>query len=512
MAAERLSMQKIREVLRLAAKGLTHRQIGRSLSISHNTAATYLRRAAGAGIDAAAAEMLDDAALAERIFPPVSSIKINRPLPDWAQIGRDLKRKGVTLQLLWLEYKAVHPDGYEYTQFVKRFRDWQASVDVVLRQEHKAGEKVFVDYAGQTIPIVDAQTGEVRQAQVFVGVLGASNHTYVEVTETQSLPDWIGSHVRMYAYFGGVPEITVPDNLKAGVRHACFYEPDVNRTYLELAQHYGTTVIPTRVAKPRDKAKAETGVQIVERWILALLRNHTFFSIAEANAAIAPLREQLADRPFQKLEGSRRTLFEALDRPALLPLPATSYVFAEWRRARVNIDYHIEVERHYYSVPYSLAREAVDVRLTSSAIEVFHSNRRVAAHVRSHRAGAFSTLAEHRPKAHQKHLEWSPSRLIRWAEEIGASAAALVQKILDSRPHPEQGYRACLGLMRLAKRYSPERLEAACFRALRSGAHSYRSVKSILEHGLDRVPLEIQPELTLPADHENVRGAAYYQS
>jgi transposase len=309
-----------------------------------------------------------------------------------------------------------------------------------------------------------------------------------------------------------VAAITVPDNVKTGVRGACFYDPDLNRTYLELARHYGTTVIPTRVAKPRDKAKVETAVQIVERWVLAPLRNHTFFSVAELNAALAPLREQLADRPFQKLEGSRRTLFEAVDRPALLPLPTVPYSFAEWRKARVNIDYHVEVRRHYYSVPHVLARGPVEVRLSSAAVEVFHAGRRVAAHARSHRTGGFTTIPEHRPKAHQRHLEWSPSRLVRWAESIGAATGALVLRILESRPHPEQGYRACLGLMRLAKRYSPERLEAACFRALRSGAHSYRSVNSILGHGLDRVPFQEQAELSLPADHENVRGAAYYQS
>ena len=511
MAAVRLSVRKIREVLRLSAKGLTHREIGRSLSISHNTAAEYLRRAAKAGIDAAMVDGLDDVALNERLFPTPPPSTAKRPLPEWAVVGKELKRKGVTLQLLWVEYKADHPDGYEYTQFVKRFRDWQSTVDVVMRHEHKAGEKGFVDYAGQTVPIIDRTTGEIREAQIFVGALGASNHTYVEATETQSLSDWIGSHVRMYAYWGGVPYITVPDNLRAGVRHASFYEPDLNPTYLELARHYGTTVIPTRVAKPRDKAKVETAVQIVERWILAPLRNHTFLSLAELNAAIAPLREQLADRRFQKLEGSRRTLFEALDRPALLPLPATPYSFAEWRKARANIDYHVDVDRHYYSVPYTLARQPVEVRLTSTAVEIFHAGRRVTAHARSHRKGGYTTKPEHRPKAHQKHLEWSPSRLIRWGESIGASAGALVHKILESRPHPEQGYRACLGLMSLAKKYSPERLEAACFRALRSGAHSYRSVKSILEHGLDRVPLDPQVELSLPAEHENVRGAAYYR-
>jgi transposase len=512
MPAERLSVRKIREVVRLESKGLTHRQIGRSLLISHNTAAGYLRRVAAAGLSAAEVEALDDVELVARLFPLVAPAGTPRPLPDWTETARELKRKGVTLHLLWLEYKAKHPDGYQYTQFVGRFREWQGSADVVLRQEHKAGEKAFVDYAGHTIPIVDATTGEIRQAQIFVGTLGASNLTYVEATESQSLPDWIGSHVRMYAFFGGVPEVTVPDNLKAGVRQACYYEPDVNRTYLELARHYGTTIIPTRVAKPRDKAKVETGVQIAERWILAALRNHTFFSVAELNAAIEPLLAQLNERPFQKLEGNRRTLFEMVDKPALSALPAIPFAFAEWRKARVKIDHHVEVRKHYYSVSHMLVRTEVEVRISSSTVELFHAGKRVAVHVRSERIGGFSTIPDHRPKSHQRHAEWSPSRLIRWGEEVGASTGALVHRIMELRPHPEQGYRACLGLMRLGKQYTPERLEAACFRALRSGAHSYRSVKSILEHGLDRVPLEPEAVLTLPLEHENVRGAAYYQS
>lgn len=512
MAAERLSMRKIREVLRLHASGLSHREIGRSLRISHNTVATYLRRAGEAGLSWPVAEALDDGTLGARLFPPPPPKGTPRPLPDWAAVHRELKKKGVTLQLLWLEHKAAHPDGHQYTQFVARYRAWAQDLDVVLRQEHKAGEKVFVDYAGQTIPVVDRSTGEVREAQLFVGVLGASNYTYAEPTWTQSLPDWTASHVRMYAYFGGVPRVTVPDNLRTGVRHACYYEPDLNPTYLELARHYGTTVIPTRVARPRDKAKVESGVLVAERWILAPLRNHTFFSLAEVSREVARLREALNARPFQKLEGTRRGLFLSLDRPALLALPRAPYTYAEWKKARVNIDYHVDVGRHYYSVPHPLIRKEVDVRLTATAVEVLYAGRRVAAHARSSRIGGYTTDPAHRPKAHQKHLEWSPARLVRWAESIGSATGALVQKILESRPHPEQGYRACLGLLRLGKQYTPERLEAASFRALRSGAHSYRSVKSILEHGLDRVPLEDeQATLALPARHDNVRGADYYR-
>jgi transposase len=503
-------MRKIREGLRLAAAGHSQREIGRSLNVSHNTIAEYLRRAAAAGLSWPLPQELADAALEQRLFPVEGASKRARPLPDWAEVHRELKRKGVTLQLLWIEYKAAQRDGYQYTQFVERYRAWEAVLEPVLHQEHKAGEKVFVDYAGHTVPIVDPQTGEMREGQLFVGVLGASNYTFAEVTGTQSLPDWIGSHVRMYTFFQGVPAVTVPDNVRAAVRHACYYEPDLNRTYLELAQYYGTTIIPTRVAKPRDKAKVETGVQIAERWLLAPLRNHTLFSLSEANAEIAPRLEALNHRPFQKLEGSRVTLFEALDRPALLALPPVPYSYAEWKKARVNIDYHIEVDRHYYSVPYTLLRAEVDVRLTASTVEIFHSGQRVAVHVRGTRVGGYTTESRHRPKSHQKHLEWTPSRLIRWGQSIGAATGTLVQKIIERKPHPEQGYRACLGLLRLVKQYSPERLEAAAFRALRSGAHTYRSVRSILEHSLDRVPLDEQTALALPEQHENLRGAHYY--
>lgn len=346
-----------------------------------------------------------------------------------------------------------------------------------------------------------------------VGALGASSYTYAEATWSQALPDWIASHSRMYAFFGGVPQLTVPDNLKSGVKHASYYEPELNPTYLELAQHYGTTILPTRPAKPRDKAMVEAGVLQAERWLLAPLRNHTFFHLAELNEAIARLLEQLNGKPMQKLRQSRRELFETLDRPALLPLPREPYVYAEWKKARVNIDYHIEVAGHYYSVPHPLVRREVEVRLTAGTVEILHGGQRVAAHVRSPRPGGYTTEASHRPKAHQRHLEWSPQRLIRWGESVGPATGALVQKILERKPHPEQGYRACLGLLRLGKHYGEERLEAASFRALRSGATSYRSVKSILEHALDRQPLEDDaPQLTLPAAHENVRGATYYQA
>jgi transposase len=509
MAAERLSMRKLREVLRLAALGQSRRAIGRSLNLSHNTVGTYLDRATTAGVSWPACATLDDAALAAQLCPPDPGAA-PRPVPDWPTVHHELQRKGVTLRLLWLEYKAANPTGYQYSQFSALYRAWADTIDPVLRQAHAAGEKVFVDYAGHTLLVVEPSTGEGREAQLFVGALGASNYTFAELTWSQALPDWIGSHTRMYAYFGGVPRVTVPDNLRTGVRHACFYDPDLNPTYADLATHYGTTVLPTRVASPRDKAKVETAVQICERWLLAPLRHHTLIGLAAANQEIAHLLRALNDRPFQKLAGTRRMLFDTLDRPALLPLPAEAYAYAEWKKARVNIDYHVEVERHYYSVPHRLLRKVVEIRLTATVVEILYGGQRVALHARSRRIGGFTTEPTHRPKAHQKHLEWSPDRLIRWGHSLGQSTGVLVQRILEAKPHPEQGYRACLGLMSLGKRYTAERLEAACFRALRSGAASYRSVKSILEHGLDAVPLEEPGTLTLPATHQHVRGAAYF--
>jgi transposase len=511
MAARRLSMRKIKEVLRLGAQGLSDREIARSVGVPRTTVRNYRRRAREAGIGWPLPEGLTESALEARLFPPKPPVgRHERPDPDWSHVHRELRRPGVTLQLLWLEYKQVHPRGYQYSRFCDLYREWKGSLDPVLRQEHRAGERVFVDYAGQTVPVVDPETGEVREAQIFVGVLGASNFTFVEATWSQSLPDWTASHVRMFEYFGGVPEVVVPDNLAAGVSRACRYEPDLNPAYQELATHYRVAVVPARPRRPRDKAKAESGVQVAERWILAPLRNHTFHSLAELNGEIRRLREELNDRRFQKLEGTRRILFETQERPALRGLPASRYEYAEWRRARANVDYHVTVDHHHYSVPHALVRKQIDVRLTTDAVELFHDGQRVAAHPRSRRRGGFTTHPDHRPKAHREHLAWPPSRLIRWAEKTGPQTAQVVTRILETRPHPEQGYRPCLGLLRLGQRYGEDRLEKACRRALHIGGLSYRSIKSILEHGLDRLPLEEQTALELPQDHDNVRGPDYY--
>jgi transposase len=505
-------MRKIKDVLRLHFElNLKHRQIGRSLNLPHSTVGDYIGRAEHAGISWPLPEGLSDGQLEQRLFPPAPVVsEQGRPLPVWADIHKELKRKGVTLALLWEEYQARHPSGYQYSRFCDLYREWSGKLTFSMRQTHKVGEKLFVDYTGHTLPIVNRRTGELRAAQIFVAVLGASNYTFAEATWSQNLSDWIGSHVRALNFFGGVPQIIVPDNLKSGVTKPDRYEPDVNPTYNDLATHYGVAIIPARVRKPKDKAKAEVAVQIVERWILARLRNHTFFSLAEANTEITRLLESLNNRPFKKLPGSRREAFAALDQPALRPLPVKSFEFAEWKKARVNIDYHIEVERHYYSVPYQLLKQQLDVRLSATTVECFHKSKRVASHPRSSRKGGHSTLTEHMPKAHQEYVGWDVKRLINWGAKTGPETAAMVEKILASRTHPQQGFRSAMGLLRLEKIYGQQRLEAACTRAISGEAYSYKSVASILKTGLDRQPLPELKTATEPVDHHNIRGTAYY--
>lgn len=505
-------MRQVYDVLRLKwGSGLSDGQIAHSLHLSRPTVAAYVQRAQAAGLSWPLPEALDAVALERLLFPAAAPRVATAPAPDWAQIHHELKRKGVTLWLLWQEYKTAVPEGFQYSWFCQAYRTWAGKLNVVMRQSHRAGEKLFVDYAGHTLPIVNGQTGEVHDAQIFIAVLGASNYTYAEATWSQNLSDWIGSHVRTFAAFGGVPEIVVPDNLKAAVTRAHRYEPEINRTYAECAHSYQVAIIPARAARPRDKAKAEVGVQVVERWILARLRHQTFFTLPHANQAIAALLRDLNTRPFKKLPGSRHSLFEALDRPALRPLPAVPYEYAEWKKARVNIDYHVEVEGHYYSVPYALVTQQLDVRVTSQVVELFHHSTRVASHLRSSFKGRHSTIAAHMPTAHQHYAAWTPQRLIQWAATTGEATARVVETILASRPHPQQGFRSCLGIMRLGKSYGAERLEAACRRALAIGACSYKSLESILKQGLDAQPVP-PPPLGAPAvRHDNIRGSAYYQ-
>lgn len=512
MPKERLIMRKVKEVLRLKwGCGLSNRAVAQACGIARSTVAEYLRRATEAGLSWPLPSDMDEEKLEAKLFTPSpASLVQDRFVPDWAEVHRELKRKGVTLSLLWQEYRESHPEGYQYSFFCEQYRRWQGALDVCMRQDHKAGEKMFVDYSGQTMPVVTRKTGEVREAEIFVAVLGASNYTYAEATWTQRLPEWIASHVRALSFFRGSPAIFVPDNLRSGVSQPCRYEPLITRSYEECAAHYGAAVIPARIRRPQDKSKAELGVKGIQNQLLARLRNRTFFSLTELNQALASLLVEYNRRSFQKLEGSRKSLFETVELPALQPLPEQPYEYAEWKKARVNIDYHVAADGHFYSVPYKLVKQQIEVRLTATTVECFHKNNRVASHFRSHKKSGYSTTKEHMPEAHRQYAEWTPERLVRWAQKTGGETARVVETILASRPHPQQGFRACLGIMRLTKLYGHDRLEAACARALTVKAVSYKSIESILKKGLDRQPLPQQEPEAPPIDHDNIRGPEYY--
>ena len=515
MPRKRLSMRNIREILRLKHfHNCSIREISKSCGIGRSTVSDYLHRARAAGLSWPLPEELDDTALEQRLFPSVAQ-PVNKScnIPDFQKVHKELQsKKHVTLNLLWQEYKEQHPDGYQYSWFCQNYRDWTGRLDVVMRHEHRAGEKLFVDYAGQTVDLINQQTGEIHKAQVFIAVMGASNHTYAEATLSQKIEDWIGSHVRAFTFFGGVPEVIVPDNLKSGVTRACLYEPDINPTYNDLARHYNTVIIPARSRKPRDKAKAEAGVLLVERWILAKLRHHSFFSLADLNREIRKLLKILNEKPFQKLSGSRQSWFEEIDKPALRQLPSVPYELAYWKKATVHLDYHVEVKGYYYSVPYKLVKKKLDIRYTQQTVECFYRGKRVASHLRDVPSGRHATIKEHMPLKHQKYLEWTPDRFKRWAAKIGTETTLLTELILLKRAHPQQAYRTLLGILRLGKAYGNSRLEAACSRALHINALSYKSIESILKNGLDQKPLPEKERGTDPVEHKNIRGAGYFQS
>ena len=516
MAAERLSMRCVREVLRQKwVLKKSHREVARSLDISSGYVSGVVTRAAATGLTCwSEAEALTELVLEARLYGPKVKAGTARPLPDAAHIHAERKRPGVTLELLHLEYLEGNPTGYRYTAFCDHYRGWLDKHRLSMRQEHLGGDKMFVDYSGKRPHFIDPKTGEVIDVELFVAVLGASSRTYAEATMSQQSHDFIQSHVRGFEYFGGVPRALVPDCLKSGVIKADRYEPIIQRTYAEMARHYGTAVLPARPAKPKDKAKVERGVQIVQRWILARLRNETFFSLDALNVRIAVLLEEVNARRMRVYDASRNELFERVEKSALLPLPQDRFTYAEWKRVKVNrLDYHVDVEGHYYSAPHTMAGEEVEARVTAITIELYQHNERFTSHLRSSARGRHTTKAEHMPKAHQKHLEWTPARITHWAASMGPHTKALVEAILADRPHPEMGYRSCLGILRLGKKFR-ERLEPACARALLGGARSYKSVASILKLGLDRLPLppvpEPQPSLPL-GEHENLRGPGYYQ-
>jgi len=515
MATKRLSMRRTREILRQKfLLGRTHRDIADSLGISVGAVGMAVLRAQAQGLDWPQLQTLADDVLETRLYRRPALPAGERPMPDCAYLHLELRKPGVTLQLLHEEYLEHHAaTGYRYTQFCGIYRRWLSKRRLTMRQHHRAGEKLFVDYSGKKPCYIDPATGEAVTVELFVGVLGASNYTYAEATRTQQGPDWIASHQRAFAFLGGVPEAVVCDCLKSGVVVPCRYEPGLQRTYEELIQHYGAVILPARPGAGRDKAKVEAGVLVAQRWILARLRHETFFSLDALNARIAELLDDLNHRTMRLYRATRRELFDRLDQPVLHPLPATPFVYGEWKLARVNVDYHVDLHAHCYSVPFPLVHEMVDVRFTSTTVEIFHRGQRIAAHRRSHVRGGHTTIAAHMPKAHQAHAEWTPSRILEWAQEMGPETLALADAILRDRPHPEQGYRSCLGLFRLGRRYGKARLEAACARARAVGARSYRQVDAMLKHGLDRTPLPAQTSLvaTPAIPHEHVRGSEYYQ-
>lgn len=511
-------MRKIKEVMRLRFElHLGYQQIGRSCAIAVSTVHKYLKRAEEAGLSWPLPEGWDEARVEAAAFPPSQSPVPEQPPartpPDFAAIHEQLRtHHHLTLQLLWEEYRQANPDGYRYSRFCELYQRWRSKLDLVLRQEHKAGEKMFVDWAGATIPVQDRLTGQVWQAPLFVAALGASSHMFAEVTRDQQMESWLRAHVHAFEYWGGIPKLAVPDNAKTGVSKAHRYDPDLNPTYYNFALHCGFGIVPARPYKPKDKAKVESAVQVTQRWIVAALRHRKFFSLEEVNVAIRELLTKLNHRPFRKREGSRASVFEAIDKPALKPLPTEPFDLSEWSRARVNIDYHVTFDSNLYSVPYNLVHELVEIRSTPTTVEILHKSARVASHLRSRGRGQMVTNDEHRPKSHRAHLEWTPSRMIHWAETIGPNTARLFDRIMNDKPHPEMGYRGCLGIIRLAGKYSPRRVEAAAERALLTGACRYKSVESILKNSLDRQPVTaaLSPPSSAPR-HDNIRGAEYFE-
>lgn len=503
-------MRKIQEVFRQHEQGRSNRDIGRSLNISAGTVSNYLYRARVAGLTLAQALILSEQQLYERLFLPSESNSTMRVLPDWESIHSELRKKGMTLMLLWREYRESHPDGVGYSQFCERYKRYVKQISPVMRQVHKAGEKVFVDYAGMTVPWIEPSTGEIHEAQVFVASLGASQFTFVDITESQSLEHWIASHIRMWNYFGGVSKVVVPDNLKSGVSKAHRYDPDINANYQHVSEHYGFAIVPARVAEPKDKAKVENAVGCVERQILAPLRHITFTSIAEIKKAIAPRLAAFNTQPFQKMKTSRLELFETIDKPALQPLPTEPYQYAEWKKAKVNIDYHFVFDEHYYSVPYQYIHKTIEIRASSSMVECFYEGKRIALHARSKKRFAHTTLAEHMPSNHKVYAEWTPERIRRWALKTGDDTVRFIDCMIEARAFPEQAFRSCMGLMRLAQRFGADRLERACGIALDAGMTRYQQVERLLKNNMDAVT---SPKTRTPIipHHNNLRGSNYYQ-
>lgn len=512
MPAEKLSMRKIKEVLKLHYEGVSNREIAQRIRIGAGSVSRYLARAKAASLVWPLTEEWTDEMIYNVLFPATNKHP-SHPAPDFGRVHKELKRKGVTLMLLWYEYQSQNPGGYSYSRYCELYQEFTGKLNPSMRMTHRAGEKLFVDYSGLTVPWIDKHTGEVHRAQIFVAVLGASNYTFIEATADQSLFSWIQSHVRAFGFFAGVPVCLVPDNLKSGVTKSHLYDPDVNRTYQELADHYGVVVVPARVRAPKDKSKVEVGVQGIQRWILAPLRDITFFGVQEINEAIKPLLQAYNERAFYELEGTRRSQYLETDKPALKPLPLRPYTYAEWKKARSGADYHVAIDKHYYSIPHRYLKETIDVRMTPATIECFHKGNRIAIHQRSYRPG-HTTLREHMPRKHQDYAEWTPERMQAWANTIGPNTGQLIKALTDRHKIPEQSFRGCLGILRMSKTYGNERLESAAIRALHIGAIRYKNIESILKSGLDQQPLPLLAGESMTTEptrlHDNIRGSKYF--
>lgn len=498
----------IKEVIRLKSESkLSHEEIAHGLRISKGVVTKYLGLAAAAGLDWATAREMDEHELAARLLPRTSR-EAAYIEPDWGRVHRELDRKGVTLMLLWQEYVQAHPHGrtWRYTQFCEHYKTFNRRLKRSMRQHRRPGEKLFIDFAGSTVALTDG-----KRAQIFVAAMGASSYTFACATASQTMQDWIGATVRALAFYGGVPQLIVPDNPRALIADPDRYEPRANATVKDFARHYGTSVLAARPGHPRDKATAESAVQVVTRWILARLRDERLDTVAAVDAAIARLLPSLNDRPFQKLPGSRRSTFEELDAPALMPLPASPYEIAYFKTVKVHPDYHVEVERHRYSVPYVLVGQTLEARLTARAVELLLRGKRVASHARSSRRGGYSTVDAHMPASDQAHKSWTPERLIQWGRRVGLATGELVIRILERNKHPEHGYRACLGLLSLGKRYGNARLEAACERVLALGAYKYSHVRDILANNRDQLDANEAQSDWISPDHAHVRGPGHYQ-
>lgn len=512
MAQERIGMRKIKEILRMEFdNGISKNKIARACKIGRKTVQVYFHRFKASGLRWPLPENMSDEELEQRLFSEHKVKSNSRESLNYEYLFKEIKRSNVTLALLWEEYKQDYPDGYQYSQFCELFRRYRKTLNYSMRQDHKAGEKTFVDF-GEGLKLVDPRTGEIIPTKLFVSVWGASTLTFVRAVLGEDLANWIDVNVSALDYYGCCPKAIVPDNLKSAVTKACRYEPEINPAYTEFARHYGVVIFPARPHRPKDKPKAENAVKLAKRWILAKLRNRIFYSLTQMNAAICELLEEFNNKQMKRFKKSRRELFEILDKPSALPLPCEKYEFAEWKKVRVNIDYHVCFDAHYYSVPYTFIQQELEIRATRTTIEIFKKGQRICSHQRSYCKYQHTTQAEHMPLPHQKYLEWTPARILRWAEKCGPFVKEIVEKMLQSRKFPEQAYRSCLGLFRLGTIYSDERLEKACRRALEYHIDSYRGINNILLKNLDKIEIKEGSQQKIFVSHENIRGAGYYEN